>query len=153
MLTLESTSAVAVSYAIGDFERAKHVVGHRSDDTNNLYSLELGNEWNVPDFRKALVELSTARDGFWFDQISITQTPTEIARMLPQISRIYSTLKVVILLPNAPCLCLGAAVSAYHAGKDFVATQEYGVAGDFDLFNVHERCVNACPVSSYHRRL
>jgi hypothetical protein len=142
-------SAAALSYAIGDFGRTLHVLGHHHHDATRPFRLTFGAEWDLEDVKAALVDLTDVNWAIWLDQLSITQIPAEIALFLPRIPRIYSVLKVVVLLPNAPYPCLRAAVKSYHAGSNDSRSDGHG---GFDLGSLIRTCYNAFPVSSYHSR-
>ena len=98
--------AVAVSYAIGDFGRAKHTIGHSADDYERPIILEFGKEWDIPGMIDLFAKISAEKSAIWIDQLSILQdNEAEITRQLQRIPEIFSTLEVVVLIPNEP-LCL-----------------------------------------------
>ena len=142
--------AIAVTYGIGDFDRAKHVFGHVDNElTIRQVELEFGGEWNIAQVMKALVELSESHGAIWMDQLSIPQDTASIAISLQNMPQIYRTFDVVVLLPDALCSCLRDIVDLYHAGDSSVMSEN----GSLDVSAVVGACLNAFPVSSYHFRL
>ena len=148
-IPLRHENAIAISYAIGDFDRAKHVIGHNADDKNKPIRLELGGEWNIPDFITWLATITTDNTVVWLDQLSIVQEDENIRRELQRIPKIFRTLEVIALLPNKPCNCLKDRFSQYEDGVQERKTRR----GDFNLVNVLTECPYAIAVSSYHFRL
>ncbi|KPI38290.1 uncharacterized protein AB675_11960 [Cyphellophora attinorum] len=146
--SLHSAHAAALSYAIGDFGRTLHVLGHVHHDAPRPFRLTFGAEWDIEDTKAALVHLTNVNGGIWLDQLSITQEPAEIALFLPRLPQIYSILEVVVLLPNAPCSCLQSAVDSYLNGSDDFRDGD----GNFHTVRVMDSCYNALPISSYHSR-
>lgn len=145
-IQLQSDTAAAISYGIGDFDRRSVLVGHRENNPAEAVRVTLGGEWIGADFVAALVMLSDRRDGLWFDQLSIPQTPEEIVRHLQNVPDIYATLEVVILLPHSPCPCLEEAMRSFGAGGTSDDTK-------FDLFrHVVLQCPIAWPSASYFSR-
>lgn len=148
-LDLNETRAVAISYAIGDYARACHILGRRDGAPDLAVSLQFGVEGDIHDLKHLLVELSKTNQAIWIDQLSIPQTSQkEIRTHLERIPQIYGTLEVVVLLPNAPCHCLQESLSAYEEGTMFLAKD-----GDFDLLEVSNRCMSPIPLCSYYLRL
>ena len=142
--------AIAISYAIGDFDREHHVFGHYDSDATTLVCLQLGAEWSIPDFKTSLVKLSESYGHIWLDQLSVPQHPELIALYLQIIPYIYRNLEVVILWPTAPCPCLETCIQAYKNGdQKFTSAQN----GDLAFLEILEGCFNSMPVSSYHFRL
>ena len=62
---LESKEAIALSYAIGDFGRAKHTFGHLDGIDGSIVELEFGKEWTIPSLQDALAKLSEEYGGVW----------------------------------------------------------------------------------------
>jgi hypothetical protein len=149
---VEPGQAVALSYAIGDFDRQKHLFGYVDglESELELVRLEFGGEWEIPELMNALVTLSEKHGAIWFDQLSIPQDPASITLHLQNMPWIYRELEVVVLLPNAPCPCL--ADKFYSWQSDGLYAHAHG-DGDFNTDIVAEKCLNAFPVSSYHFRL
>jgi hypothetical protein len=144
--------AIAVSYGIGDFDRAKHIFGHVDNGlTTQQVELQFGGEWDIDQVMKALVELSESHGAIWMDQLSIPQDTASIATNLQNMPQIYRTLDVVVLLPDALYSCLKDIVDLYDAGhSDSSVTSENG---SLDVSAVVGGCLNAFLVSSYHFRL
>ena len=136
---LADARAVAISYAIGDYDRQIHVFAHYSDDVGRRVELSFGNEWNIEGLMNVFVDLTLLHGGIWFDQLSIPQTEAEIAEHLQRIPDIYRCLPVVVLLPNAPCGCLANAVVDYTAGRD----NDSGP----NVVSQYLKCLHAFPVS------
>jgi len=142
--------AIAVTYGIGDFDRAKHVFGHVVNElTIRQVELEFGGEWNIDQVMKPLVELSESHGAIWMDQLSIPQDTASIAISLQNMPQIYRTFDVVVLLPDALCSCLRDIVDLYDAGDSSVMSEN----GILDVSSVVGACLNAFPVSSHHFRL
>lgn len=142
--------AMAVTYGIGDFDRAKYVFGHVDDELAiQQVKLEFGGEWNIDQVMKALVELSESHGAIWMDQLSIPQDTASIAINLQNMPQIYRTLDVVVLLPDALCSCLKDVVDLYDAEHSSVMSEN----GSLDVAAILGVCLNAFPVSSYHFRL
>lgn len=146
---LKPGHAIALSYAIGDFDREENVFGHRGDPDLQSSRLEFGGEWEIRALMKALVDLSEAHGAIWIDQLSITQDSASITIHQQAMPRIYCTLEVQILLPNAPCLCLQEALHSYDLGDVQYADDD----GEFDTLHVWDWCLNAFTITSYNFRL
>lgn len=144
---LESRGAIAVSYAIGDFERQKHTFGHLDDISGSIVKLEFGGEWYIESLQETLVQLSVAHGAIWIDQLSLTQDTVQLSAALQTLKKIYGTLEVVILLPNAPCPCLTTALQEIERGSTSVESEEPEQDEYLDL------CDYAIPISSYNSRL
>ena len=145
---LESKEAIALSYAIGDFGRAKHTFGHLDGIDGSIVELEFGKEWTIPSLQDALAKLSEKHGAIWIDQLCIVQTPAEITKALRNMEKIYSTFDVVILLPNTPCPCLEDRLQEFEAYNASTAHGEESVAPRLEIM-----CNAAVPVSSYNFRL
>ena len=103
---LKHSNAVAISYAWGEFDRRDVCIGHHLGQPSQLLSLNLGQEWDVPELLQRLVELSLKHNGVWIDQLCIPQNPADIRLNLAEIPAIYSTLNVIALLSGSPpCRC------------------------------------------------
>ena len=102
---LDRGNAVAMSYALGSFDREDRLIGHDVKTKEAVY-LNLGDEWTVPELIMRLVELTESDTAIWIDQLSIPQRSFRIRKVLAAIPSIYSTLDVVIILPGSICSCL-----------------------------------------------
>ena len=136
---VEEGRAVALSYAIGDFDRQYHVVGHFKDEVERPVTLQLGGEWDVAGFKQTLADMSNAKNAVWLDQISIKQIPDEIPAQLHRIPHIFGTFEVVVLMPRPPCSCL----------RDTPLDPDDPAS----LAEIYLSCLNAFPMSSYQQRL
>jgi hypothetical protein len=145
---LEHGAAIAVSYAIGDFGRERHVLGHHENDVNRSVTIQLGAEWELCGFTSKLVLLSEQKPAIWMDQLSILQNIDEIRIGLQRVPQIYRTFEVVVLLPYPPCACLNESLAKYKSHEDFVQED-----GDFDIDKVVKTCLNAVPIASWSFRL
>ena len=145
---VEPGQAVALSYAFGDFGRQKHLFGHVDGLESEVVRLEFGGEWEIGGLLGALVALSEKHRAIWLDQLSIPQDPASIALHLQNMPYIYRGFEVVVLLPNAPCSCLQAALDFWTSEGSHAMDN-----GDFNIVGVSIECSNAFPVSSYHFRL
>ena len=148
-ITLQHGSAVAVSYAIGDFHRATHLVGHELEHVDKPIALQLGGEWNLSKMISLLANITSEKSAVWFDQLSISQDDESIQAELQHVPDIYSTLEVIVLLPNTPCKCLTEAFAKYEAGDEYYMNPW----GDFRFGRVYQRCPLSAGVSSYCCRL
>lgn len=151
--SVQPGSAVAISYAIGDFDRQLHTFGHHEaskDGEVHPLQLTFGGEWVLDGVAKAFVDLSEQHGAMWFDQLSIPQDSTLIPIHLQNIPKIYRTFEVVILQPYEPCPCLAAAVAAYEADDPEYLDKEHG---DLSVFGIQQLCMNAIPMSAYFYRL
>lgn len=148
-IALQHGSAVAVSYAIGDFDRASHVVGHQLDHVDEPVILQFGGEWNLPKMIDLLATISSEKSAIWMDQLSIAQDSDSIQAQLQHVPDIYSTLEVIVLLPNTPCECLSEAFTKYEAGDEYYINPW----GNFRFGRVYQSCPLSAGVSSYCCRL
>jgi hypothetical protein len=109
---LEKSSAIAISYTWGEFDREDEFIGH--DTESNPLWMNLGKEWDVPETIARLVLLciengeahGSRHAGCWIDQLCILQTDEGIRAALASIPSIYRTLEVVALMPQAICSCV-----------------------------------------------
>lgn len=145
--------AVAISYTWGEFNRTKVPIGH---DGNKLISIELGEEWILPEFIDRLASLSSSTP-IWLDQLCIPQESKAIRDALASVPTIYRTFDVVVLMPGRPCECLGK----------FLAESGGPVAPEVDQETLtvpqalplatrverYARCLNFIAPSSWVRRL
>lgn len=81
------------------------------------------------------------------DQLSLTQDTEQLSAALQNMKTIYSTLEVVILLPNAPCPCLTITLQEVEKDSTSVGNRNPGREEFLDL------CDYAIPISSYNSRL
>ena len=152
---LHTGNAVALSYAIGDFGRCHHVIGHRTNSPGDLVSLQLGGEWDLDQVKSRLVDLTREHQAIWIDQFSIQQEPEEIRRQLQSVSSIHGTFDVIILLPDAPCTCLSARLAEFWQDQQKACNSEdvEDAVRKFDFFSLAGGCYGAVPISSYWQRL
>lgn len=122
-LELKHGNAIAISYTWGDFNRQNQAIGHRKpemqdDDTQpNLISvhMELGQEWDVPEFVVALQELciDSGSIPLWIDQLCIAQQDQqEVCLALAQIP------DEVALIPGGLCECILEIMAMLKASDD-----------------------------------
>lgn len=137
---LVQEAAVAISYAWGQFDRQKRVIGHRPG--GSPVEMELGVEWEHPDFVTALHNIcQETSKPCWLDQLSIMQNDDEdVKKTLARIPDVYRTLHVVALLPGFMCECKVEGVS-------FVPDSP-GVEGTNPI-----KCWNNLGLASYFGRL
>ena len=143
---LNNAKAAALSYAVGDYDRDLHIIGHYKGAPTRTVNLSLGAEWNVDDLLTSLNDLSKKYEGLWLDQLSLPKDNRVIVRYLQSMPTIYRTLDVVVLFPNAPCPCLARGVRAGRLPR-------WPIAFDLAKKSKARACINAFPVSSYHVRL
>ena len=103
---LDRIKAVAISYTWGEFDRRDVYIGHSDINPDKKISINLGQEWSIPELSDRLCELSTKHSALWMDQLCIPQNSSEIRKTLAKIPDIYRTLDVVAVLPGRPpCKC------------------------------------------------
>ncbi|KAL6232701.1 hypothetical protein BDW75DRAFT_217071 [Aspergillus navahoensis] len=149
----EGNAAVAVSYAWGNFEHTRRLVGH-DPDGKSMHIL-LGAEWDTADFTSTLVRLSVEQGGCWIDQLCMPQKDEEeIRRTLASIPSVYRTLGVAILFPGAPCKCLLEGLRRMNRAKESGTYEEFRqTLKPFPMRNLEQSCINIIPVSSWFTRV
>lgn len=101
---LATGNAIAISYAWGDYNRSKILLGHHTD--GQAATMELGREWKPSDLIQTLADICKEAQFCWLDQFSISQSDPDIIRAtLAAIPDIYHTFDVVALLPGGLCEC------------------------------------------------
>lgn len=109
---LSKSSAIAISYTWGEFDRRDVVIGH--DAQGSAVSMNLGREWDVEELivRLATICLDNGEEhgsehaACWIDQLCLSQKSEDQIRIaLARIPSIYRTLDVVALMPGAVCKC------------------------------------------------
>ena len=138
---LDRGNAVAMSYALGSFDREDRLIGHDVKTKEAVY-LNLGDEWTVPELIMRLVELTESDTAIWIDQLSIPQRSFRIREVLADIPSIYSTLDVVIVLPGSICSCLSTVARKWQ--REVTPT---------DIVDSKVCCLNALGFCSHFNRL
>ncbi|KIX04666.1 uncharacterized protein Z518_05536 [Rhinocladiella mackenziei CBS 650.93] len=103
-IELEKSSAIAISYTWGEFDREDEVIGHDTEGTPLL--LNLGKEWDVQEMTACLARLcidngeerGSRHAGCWIDQLCIRHTDEGFRTALANIPSIYRKLDVVALM-------------------------------------------------------
>jgi hypothetical protein len=103
-VVLQNSSAVAISYAWGDFDLQPFDIGH--DAEGKTISLTLGQEWNRAEFLQTLVSLSQSFNAVWLDRLCIVQEQSMIAATIQTIPQIFRVLNTHVLMPGSLCRCL-----------------------------------------------
>ena len=138
---LDRGNAVAISYALGSFDREDRLIGHDVVTKEAVY-LNLGDEWTVPELIMRLVELTESDTAIWIDQLSIPQRSFRIREVLADIPSIYSTLDVVIVLPGSICSCLSTVARRWQRKVTWL-----------DIADSEVCCLNALGFCSHFNRL
>lgn len=144
---IRQDQAVAISYTWGEFNRTMVPIGHLRNDNGKVISMELGQEWVLPDFINRLDSLSS-QSPIWIDQLCIPQRDEAIRQALASIPDIYRTFDVVVLMPGRPCKCLGNFLEESRAAG--------GNAGPLDAamrIARYTECLNFTAPSSWALRL
>jgi hypothetical protein len=146
IVKIANSSAIAISYTWGSFDRADVIIGH--DAAGNVIRVNLGSEWEVQETINTLVELcldNGERQGpqhaaVWMDQLCTKQDDAnDIRETLASIPDIYRALEVVILMPGSRCRCLE---------RYLPRTMDQGSKSWMD-----EVCLNAWGICSYFDRV
>lgn len=140
---LSTENAVAISYTWGEFDRRDVCIGHHFDNVATKISLNLGQEWTVPELIDRLIEICDQSQAIWMDQLCLPQKDEEIRSTLAKIPSIYGTLDVIILFPGSLCGCLRKSMAEFKSTSDFDST----------IQNMLMRCHNTFGFCSWPNRV
>jgi hypothetical protein len=161
-IELENSSAIAISYTWGEFDREDEFIGHDTKGTPLL--LNLGKEWDVQEVRACLamlcIENGEARGsrhaGCWIDQLCIPQTDKGIRTALASIPSIYKKLDVVVLMPVSTCSCFRRRVlEVLESEQGQTPSASSSPSPGSLLHGIHgiKDCVNSLGMCSYLDRV